>query len=361
MIIVMNSTATEGQIADVVERLSRNGVRVQRLDAERVALAAGGARPDESLEAMPGVAAVLPDPGATPMVAAHPAAPPAPSAPGASHGPHAPGAPAVAGPEASPGFQVGDHRIGGGTFFCAAGPCSVEDPDTMHRIAAAVAAAGAVALRAGAYKPRSSPYSFQGMGEDGLAIAHAAASAHGLLLVSEVLDATQIPIAARYVDILQVGARNMFNTTLLRELGRTRRPVLLKRGLAATIDEWLSAAEYIVSAGNPRVILCERGIRTFETATRNTLDLGALPVVRARSHLPVLVDPSHAAGKRAYVRSMARAAVAAGADGLLIEVHVDPDQATSDAAQTITPDALDHILRDAEAIRQALAAVDSPG
>jgi 3-deoxy-7-phosphoheptulonate synthase len=360
MIIVMNSTATEGQIADIVERLSRDGVRVQRLDAERVALAATGARPDDALEAMPGVAAVLPDAGATPMVATpqrdhagrtDPGDMARTDGAGSGHGDR----------ESTAGFQVGEHRIGGGTFFCAAGPCSVEDPDTMHRIAGAVAAAGAVALRAGAYKPRSSPYSFQGMGEDGLAVAHAAAEAHGLLLVSEVLDATQIPIAARYVDILQVGARNMFNTTLLRELGRTHRPVLLKRGLAATIDEWLSAAEYIVSAGNPRVILCERGIRTFETATRNTLDLGALPVVRQRSHLPVLVDPSHAAGKRAYVRSMSRAAVAAGADGLLIEVHVDPDAATSDAAQTITPHALGRILQDARAIRNALDALDNGG
>jgi 3-deoxy-7-phosphoheptulonate synthase len=355
MIIVMNATATEGQIADVVERLSREGVRVQRLDAERVALAASGAQPDNAFETMPGVAAVLPDAGATPMVATPPTAPAGLAGPARSDGAVRGG---PTGAEATVGFRVGEHHIGGGTLFCAAGPCSVEDPDTMHRIAGAVAAAGAVALRAGAYKPRSSPYSFQGMGEDGLAIAHAAAEAHGLLLVSEVLDATQIPIAARYVDILQVGARNMFNTTLLRELGRTRRPVLLKRGLAATIDEWLNAAEYIVSAGNPRVILCERGIRTFETATRNTLDLGALPVVRERSHLPILVDPSHAAGRRAYVRSMSRAAVAAGADGLLIEVHVDPDQATSDAAQTITPDALERILRDALAIRGALAPME---
>jgi 3-deoxy-7-phosphoheptulonate synthase len=360
MIIVMNSTATEGQIADIVERLSRDGVRVQRLDAERVALAATGAQPDDAFEAMPGVAAVLPDAGATPMVAPPPMGPADRTDPGDMARTDG-AASGYRGRESTAGFQVGEHRIGGGTLFCAAGPCSVEDPDTMHRIAGAVAAAGAVALRAGAYKPRSSPYSFQGMGEDGLAVAHAAAEAHGLLLVSEVLDATQIPIAARYVDILQVGARNMFNTTLLRELGRTRRPVLLKRGLAATIDEWLSAAEYIVSAGNPRVILCERGIRTFETATRNTLDLGALPVVRERSHLPVLVDPSHAAGKRAYVRSMSRAAVAAGADGLLIEVHVDPDAATSDAAQTITPDALRRILQDASAIRNALDSADNGG
>jgi 3-deoxy-7-phosphoheptulonate synthase len=342
MIIVMNATANEGQIADIVERLSRTGTRVQRLDAERVALAASGAEMDEDYETMPGVAAVLPDPTATPMVATRPVSPDAPAT------------------AAVEGVQVGEHVIGGGGLFCAAGPCSVEEPDTMHEIAGAVAAVGAVALRAGAYKPRSSPYSFQGMGEDGLAIARAAADAHGLLLISEVLDATQIPIAARYVDVLQVGARNMFNTTLLRELGRTRRPVLLKRGLAATIDEWLSAAEYIVSAGNPRVILCERGIRTFETATRNTLDLGALPVVRGRSHLPVLVDPSHAAGKREYVRSMSRAAVAAGADGLLIEVHIDPDNATSDAGQTITPATLDQILRDADAIRRALAPLDLP-
>jgi 3-deoxy-7-phosphoheptulonate synthase len=341
MIIVMEPSATEGQIADVVERLAGSGAPIQRLDGERVTLATSAAMDGTGIEAMDGVSVLLPDTAGTPLVGP----PPQPPEDGDR--------------KVERGLEVGPHRIGGAELFVAAGPCSVEDPDTMDRVAAAVAAAGATALRAGAYKPRSSPYSFQGAGEDGLAIARRAADAHGLLLVSEVLDATQIQVAARYVDILQVGARNMYNTSLLRELGRARRPVLLKRGLAATVDEWLSAAEYVVSAGNPGVILCERGIRTYETATRNTLDLSAIPVVRARSRLPILVDPSHGTGRRAFVRPMARAAVACGADGLLIEVHVEPDRALSDGAQTIDPATLRDIVREARAIRDALPGTHS--
>jgi 3-deoxy-7-phosphoheptulonate synthase len=338
MIVVMKPAATEGQIADVVERLAGSGGRVQRLDGEQVTLSTSGPAPGPDVEALPGVAALL-DQASTPRVA----------------GPGGNGASRVAevAPEAR-GFRVGDHWIGGDELFLVAGPCSVEDPDTMEAIAAEVAAAGAVALRAGAYKPRTSPYSFQGAGEEGLAMARAAADRYGLLLVSEVLDATQIPVAARYLDILQVGARNMYNTTLLRELGRARRPVLLKRAFSATIDEWLSAAEYIAAAGNPRVILCERGIRTFETATRNTLDLNAVPVVRARSRLPILVDPSHGTGIRDLVPAMARAAIAAGADGLLIEVHTDPDRATSDAVQTVDTETLRRITDEARRIRHAV-------
>jgi 3-deoxy-7-phosphoheptulonate synthase len=351
MIVVMERTATEGEIADVVEHLTARGAAVQRMDGEHVTLAAGGTPPDQSLATLSGVASVLSDVGALPMVGRDGVGSEATTSPGASAGEPPP----RRGPADRPGFAVGDRWIGGGEIFVAAGPCSVEDPDTMERVAAAVAAAGATALRAGAYKPRSSPYSFQGMGEEGLALARKAADAHGLLFVSEVLDATHIPLASRYVDILQVGARNMANTSLLRELGRARKPVLLKRGLAATIDEWLNAAEYVISAGNPRVILCERGIRTFETATRNTLDLNAVPVVRERSRLPVIVDPSHGTGKRAYVRTMARAAMATGADGLIIEVHPDPDRATSDAAQTVDPDTFAAIMRDAGALRALLA------
>jgi 3-deoxy-7-phosphoheptulonate synthase len=368
MIILMEPSATEGQIADVVERLAATGASVQRLDGERVTLAitgavsaaantaapgaaageqAGAAAADGAGGAgtMAGVAAVIADPGGNPMVEAG-------AVVGNGNATSGDAEPAAAPAAPGRGFQVRDRWIGGTELFIAAGPCSVEDPATMDRIAAEVAAAGGSALRAGAYKPRSSPYSFQGMGEAGLATARAAADAHGLLLVSEVLDAAQIPIAARYVDILQVGARNMYNTSLLRELGRSRRPVLLKRGLAATIDEWLSAAEYIVSAGNPRVILCERGIRTFETATRNTLDLNAIPVVRERTRLPILVDPSHGTGHRAYVRPMARAAIACGADGLLIEVHTHPDHAVSDAAQTIDPRTFRQVVQDAARLRR---------
>jgi len=367
MIVVMERWATEGQIADVVERLGEGGARVQRLDGERVTLAVTGgvdrthpplgSMSHSSISGMAGVGSVLKDPGATPLVAAMD------GGTGGGSGERGWGEPStearagtgVPAADADLGFQVRDRWIGGRELFAVAGPCSVEDPETMERIAEAVAAAGAIGLRAGAFKPRSSPYSFQGMGEEGLAVARAAADAHGLLLVSEVLDATQIPMAARYVDVLQVGSRNMYNTPLLRELGRARRPVLLKRGLAATIDEWLNAAEYVVSAGNPRVILCERGIRTFETATRNTLDLNAIPVIRERSRLPVVVDPSHGTGHRAYVRAMARAAVACGADGLLLEVHTQPDRALSDGAQTIDPDTFRKVMRDAEAIRGVLA------
>ncbi len=359
MIIVMDPSATEAQVADVVERLSRTGIRVLRLDGERVVLSTAGPAPGtesspttpvgtEAIADMPGVSATLNGDGATPMVAA----PHATAAPEDEAWDPDNGAPTDA---EERGFQVKDRWIGGAELFIAAGPCSVEDADTMDRTAAAVAAAGGAALRAGAFKPRSSPYSFQGMGETGLAIAHDAAAAHGLLLVSEVLDATQIPIAARYVDVLQVGARNMYNTSLLRELGRARRPVLLKRGLAATIDEWLSAAEYIVAAGNPRVILCERGIRTFETATRNTLDLNAIPVLRERTRLPVLVDPSHGTGRRVYVRPLARAAIACGADGLLVEAHPEPDRAASDAAQTVDLETMAQVVSEAEVMKRAIA------
>lgn len=346
MIVIMERGVREGLVARVVERLAVGGARVQRLNGERVTLAAsGGTGPWDDLAGMAGVASVLEDQGATPLVAGTTARP-TPAAP-------PPGA------EEEKGFQVGERWVGRGDLFVVAGPCSVEDPETMQRIASAVASAGAAGLRAGAFKPRSSPYAFQGMGEEGLAVAHRAARDHGLLLVSEVLDGTQIPVAVRYVDILQVGSRNMYNTPLLRELGRARKPVLLKRGFSATIDEWLSAAEYIVSAGNPRVILCERGIRTFETATRNTLDLNAIPVLRERTRLPVLVDPSHGTGRRGYVRAMARAAVAAGADGLLIEVHTEPDRAVSDAAQTVDRFTFEAIIREARALREVLgAAVD---
>jgi 3-deoxy-7-phosphoheptulonate synthase len=345
MIILMERSATEGQIADVVERLAATGARIQRLDGERVTLAATAPGAKPVVTGMAGVAAVLNDAGVNPLVASR-------QATGNAAAPH----PALFRNGAEHAVQVRDRWIGGPELFIAAGPCSVEDPAILHEIALAVAAVGGTALRAGAYKPRSSPYSFQGVGEEGLAIAREAADAAGLLLVSEVLDAVQIPVAARYVDILQVGARNMYNTTLLRELGRARLPVLLKRGLAATIDEWLGAAEYIVSAGNPNVVLCERGIRTFETATRNTLDLNAIPVIRERSRLPVVVDPSHGTGRRAYVRPLARAAVACGADGLLVEVHTEPDQALSDSVQTVDPSTLARIIRDALAIRGVMEA-----
>jgi 3-deoxy-7-phosphoheptulonate synthase len=216
-----------------------------------------------------------------------------------------------------------------------AGPCSVENREQIGKIAKQVAGSGAKVLRGGAFKPRSSPYSFQGMGEDGLKLLREAADCNKLLLVSEVMDQTQIPLIVEYVDILQVGARNMQNYNLLRELGALRKPVLLKRGISATIEELLLSAEYIMSGGNYEVILCERGIRTFETSTRNTMDISAIPVVKALSHLPIVADPSHGTGRRDKVLPMARAAVAAGADGLLVEVHNDPDHALSDGAQSL--------------------------
>ena len=234
-------------------------------------------------------------------------------------------------------IKIGDVEIGGDQVVVMAGPCSVENRDQIGQVAEAVAASGAKVLRGGAFKPRSSPYSFQGMGEDGLKLLREAADRNKLLLVSEVMDQTQIPLIAEYVDILQVGARNMQNYNLLRELGALRKPVLLKRGVSATIEELLLSAEYILSGGNYDVILCERGIRTFETSTRNTMDISAIPVVKALSHLPIVADPSHATGRRDKVLAMARAAVAAGADGLLVEVHHDPDHALSDGAQSLYP------------------------
>ncbi len=250
--------------------------------------------------------------------------------------------------------QVGDVRIGGEDVVVMAGPCSAETEVQVQASAAAVAGAGAHILRGGAFKPRSSPYSFQGLGEQGLQMLRRAADAHGLALVSEVMDASQIPVVARYADILQVGARNMQNFTLLRELGLQRRPVLLKRGIAATIEEWLLSAEYVLAGGNQDVILCERGIRTFETATRNTLDISAIPVVHKLSHLPVIVDPSHGAGRRDMVAPMARAAVAAGGDGVIIEVHHDPDHALSDGAQSMFPDQFSRLMAELGVIAPAI-------
>ncbi len=224
-------------------------------------------------------------------------------------------------------FSSGEVRIGGDEVIVMAGPCSAESESQVHSTAAAVKRAGAKVLRGGAFKPRSSPYSFQGLGEEGLRLLRDAANAHDLKLITEVMDISQIEVIDKYADFFQVGARNMQNFTLLRELGRTRKPVMLKRGISATIEEWLLSAEYILSGGNTSVILCERGIRTFENATRNTLDISAIPVVKQLSHLPIFADPSHGTGRRDKVAPMARAAVAAGADGLIIEVHCDPDHA----------------------------------
>ena len=232
-------------------------------------------------------------------------------------------------------IDVGGVSIGGEEVVVMAGPCSVEDERQIHDTAAHVAACGATFLRAGAFKPRTSPYSFQGLGEQGLKWLQAAAAGHGLKTITEVMEIGHIDLVARYADILQIGARNMQNFPLLKEVGKLRKPVFLKRGPSAMIDEWLMSAEYVLSEGNAQVMLCERGIRTFETYTRNTLDLSAVPVIKKRSHLPILVDPSHGTGIRGKVIPMARAAVASGADGVMVEVHPNPDQAKSDGPQSL--------------------------
>ena len=250
--------------------------------------------------------------------------------------------------------RAGNVEIGGERIVIMAGPCSVESRDQIERAADIVADGGARVIRGGAFKPRSSPYSFQGMGEEGLELLRNAADRRGLLVISEVMDAVQIPLLTKYSDILQVGARNMQNYTLLRELGKTRKPVLLKRGLSATIEELLLSAEYILAGGNYDVILCERGIRTFETYTRNTFDVSAIPVVKKLSHLPIVGDPSHGTGRRDQVPPMARAAIAAGADGLLMEVHHDPDNALSDGAQSLSGDQFFELMKQ---LRQIAAAV----
>ena len=235
-----------------------------------------------------------------------------------------------------------------------AGPCSVETREQVGIVARAVAASGARVLRGGAFKPRTSPYSFQGHGEEALRWMREAADENGLAVISEVMDVRAIEMMMRYVDCLQVGARNVQNFDLLKELGKVRKPVLLKRGLSSTIEEWLLSAEYILAGGNSQVVLCERGIRTFENATRNTLDISAIPVVKKLSHLPIVVDPSHGTGRRDKVIPMARAAIAAGADGLLIEVHNNPEKALSDGAQSLYPEQFDHLMGELRIIAPVL-------
>jgi 3-deoxy-7-phosphoheptulonate synthase len=251
-------------------------------------------------------------------------------------------------------IPVGDVNIGGNEVVVMAGPCTVESREQVHAAAEAIAKAGVRIMRGGAFKPRTSPHSFQGMGEEGLKLLHEAARKHNLQVISEIMDHTQIPLFLDYADILQVGARNMQNFSLLKELGKIQKPVLLKRGMSATIEELLLAADYIMTGGNHQVILCERGIRTFENYTRNTLDLSAIPVVKKLSHLPMVVDPSHGTGRRDKVAPMARAAVAAGADGLLIEVHPDPDNALCDGAQSLMPEQFEQLMGELKLIASAV-------
>jgi len=251
--------------------------------------------------------------------------------------------------------EIGDIKIGGGNFCAIAGPCSVETEEQICQTAREVKAAGAQMLRGGAFKPRTSPYAFQGLGGNGIELLMKAKAETGLPIVTEIMDLSQLHMFDD-VDVIQVGARNMQNFQLLKELGKVSKPILLKRGLSSTIEEWLMSAEYIMAGGNANVILCERGIRTFETATRNTLDLSAIPVVKERSHLPVIIDPSHATGYAKYVEAMSLAAVAAGADGLIIEVHNNPAAAWCDGQQSITPEAFGRLRVKIDAIRKGLAA-----
>ena len=317
MIVAMQETATEEQIQVVIEHLMQMGFSVHRTTGERQSiLAAVGARADfdtRNLEVLSGVEHV-----------------------------HRISAPyKLSGKAFRPEGTVVQFsngvKIGGDEVVVVAGPCSVESRDQLFTVAELVAKAGARALRGGAFKPRTSPYSFQGLGLEALKLLREAGDKFNLLVISEVMEISQIGVMLPYIDIFQVGARNMQNFNLLRELGKVKRPVLLKRGIAATIEELLLSAEYIMSGGNYDVILCERGIRTFETYTRNTLDICAIPVVHKLSHLPMASDPSHGTGLRDKVAPMARASVAAGADMLLIEVHHDPDKALSDGAQSLYP------------------------
>lgn len=252
-------------------------------------------------------------------------------------------------------IKIGENvTFGGKEVVVIAGPCSVESEDQMFKLAESISAAGAVMMRGGAFKPRTSPYSFQGLGEQGLQIMRSACDAYNLKMVTEVMDISQIDTIMQYSDVLQVGARNMQNFTLLRELGKIKKPVLLKRGISATTEELLMAAEYILAGGNMKVILCERGIRTFEKSTRNTMDLSSIPVIHQKSHLPIIADPSHAVGLRDKILPMARAAVAAGADGLMVEVHPDPNNALSDGGQSLFPEQFSQLMQEVKIIISAI-------
>jgi len=334
MIVAMQETATEEQIQDVIEHLVRMGFSVHRTTGVRQSvLAAVGARVDfdtRNLEVLSGVEHV-----------------------------HRISAPyKLSGrafrPEGTIIKFANGLQVGGSEVVVMAGPCSVESREQLFNVAERVAKAGARVLRGGAFKPRSSPYSFQGLGLEALKLLRQAGDRFGLLVISEVMEISQIQMMLPYVDIFQVGARNMQNFNLLRELGKVDKPVLLKRGIAATLEELLLSAEYIMAGGNYQVILCERGIRTFETYTRNTLDICAIPIVHKLSHLPMASDPSHGTGIRDKVPPMARASVAAGADVLLIEVHHDPDRALSDGAQSLYPDQFSTLMDELRIIAPAV-------
>jgi len=335
MVVVMHEGATEEQIQRVINKLMEMGFDIHRsTGARHTVLGAVGAKVDfdtRDIELLDGVGEVLRISAPYKLASRH------------------------FRPEGSV-IQLGKGvAVGGEQVVVMAGPCSVESAEQIETIAASVAKEGVRVLRGGAFKPRSSPYSFQGLGPQGLELMRRAAGMHNMLVISEVMDQTQIPMMLDYVDVLQVGARNMQNYNLLRDLGKVAKPILLKRGIAATIEELLLSAEYIMAGGNYNVILCERGIRTFESSTRNTLDVSAIPVIKKLSHLPIIVDPSHGTGRRDKVAPMARAAVAAGADGLLIEVHHDPEKALSDGAQSLYPDQFEQLMKELRMIAPAVS------
>ena len=332
MIIRLHTTATEEQIAELRQLLEATGVTLHPVHGEQqdiIGLIGDTSRVDlRTIESLPYVEKVMriQEPFKKANRKFHPQ---------------------------DTVVTVGDAKIGGGHFAIIAGPCSVETPDQVIEVAKAVKAAGAMILRGGAFKPRTSPYSFQGMGPSGLALLEAAKKETGLPIVSEVMDPSQLEYFDN-VDMLQIGARNMQNFTLLKEVGKLRKPILLKRGLCATYEEWLMAAEYIMSEGNEQIVLCERGIRTFETRTRNTLDVTAIPMMHELSHLPIIMDPSHAAGMSRVVPSLSLASVGGGADGLMIEVHNNPEKALCDGPQSLRPDQFETLANQVFTLRDAL-------
>ena len=334
MIIVLRRDATEAQVNHIVEKVQKLGLTAHlSKGTERTIIGVIG--PEDvlqvtPLEVFPGVEKVMPVLAPYKLVSRE------------------------FKPENSL-IDVGKGiKIGGKRIIVMAGPCSVENIDLLYEIAGEIKKSGAPVLRGGAFKPRTSPYSFQGMGEEGLKILDQVGKELGLVTVSEVMDPRDVELVAKYVDILQIGARNMQNFNLLKEVGLTKKPVLLKRGLSSTIKELLMSAEYIASGGNLNVLLCERGIRTFEDYTRNTLDISAIPASKELSHLPMVVDPSHAAGKWGLVAALSKAAVAAGADGLIIEVHSRPEEAYSDGAQSLLPSTFSSLMNDLKLIAKAI-------
>jgi len=334
MIVVMQEGATEEQIQAVIRNLMDQGFDVHRsTGAVQTVLGGVGAKTEfdtRVVELMDGVQEVHPVVAPYKLASRH------------------------FRPEGTVVDLGRDVKVGGKQVVVMAGPCSVEGMEQMEAIAELVSKQGVRVMRGGAFKPRTSPYSFQGLGQKGLEIFRQVADRYNMVVVSEIMDQTQIPLMLEYVDVLQVGARNMQNYNLLRELGKVSKPVLLKRGIAATIEELLLSAEYIMSGGNYSVILCERGIRTFESYTRNTLDVSAIPVIQKLSHLPIIADPSHATGRRDKVLPMARAAVAAGADGILVEVHHDPERALSDGPQALFPEQFERLMKQLRVIAEAV-------